>query len=194
MLDFLNAVRDDATNFLKIPGHESLNDKELQACSAVNGMVLQYIQNRSPSAKSAGLYQNPFAVMHLPNPTKAEQLIVAEQEPTAIKHIPRSVLYETTEIKAVSRFSNTIYCYEQPSDSVKVLAIIKSKAHEHFKSEVQHGLLAATYGFLTRNKMNLSRCLGANENFDSLEEMALLTHQIRNTLVETYPLLNEVLM
>ena len=128
------------------------------------------------------------------NLNKEEQLNIVEQEPTDIKHIPRSTLFEATEIRAVLRFHNVIYCYEQPSNSAKVLAIIKSKEHEHFKSEVEHGLLAATYGFLTRNKMNLSRCLGVNENFESFEEMTLITYQIRNTLVTAYPLLKEVLI
>ena len=123
-----------------------------------------------------------------------EQLNIVEQEPTDIKHINRSTLYEVTEIRAVLRFHNTICCYEQPSDSAKILAIIKSKEHEHFKSEVENGLLAATYGFLTRNKTNLSKCLGVNGNFDSFEEMTLVTHQIRGALLKTYPLLNEVLV
>ena len=190
--EYLNAVREDHTHFLQIPDNQTLSEHELEALLTVNGLVLQFIEKPSQQLISAAIYQNPFAIKHVPKPTKAEQLIAVEQEPIVIKHIP--LLDDAIAIKAVSLFSNAIYCLEQPSDSVKVLAIIKNKAHKHFKNEVEHGVLATTYGFLSRNKMNLSRCLGANESFDSLEELALITHQIRNTLVATYPLLNEVLV
>jgi hypothetical protein len=190
MADFIDQVRADHTKFLKVP--EKLTDKEVEVFLEVNGLVIQYLDNPTPHLKQVAIHQNPFAIKYVSKPTLTEQLIAIESDPIAIKHIQEPD--EVIALKAVSIVSNAVYFMEHLHDSVKVVALIKNRVHEKYKDEVTHGILAITYGFLLRNKMNIARSLTLNDNFESIEELTLITLQIRNTLVKVYPALREVLV
>jgi hypothetical protein len=192
LANFIEQVKVDHTKFLQIPEREKLTDKEVELLLEVNGLVIRYITNPTSHLVRTAIHQNPFAIKYVSKPTLTEQLIAIESDPIAIKHIEEPD--EVIALKAVSIVSNAVYFMEQPHDSVKVVALIKNRVHEKYKDEVKHGILAITYGFLLRNKINIARSLTLNDNFESIEELTLITLQIKNTLVEAYPALREVLV